>query len=369
MVLAVAAWLLSFLTPYHAAPPARTDITYYDASSSAYTSTQVLRAKVLGDKNGKVRVAPLEGDLKGHEQLVSGLPASELKTGDVVLLSRSAAGNDQGFTLFDRWRLPAIIFLVLLFIVIIALIGRRRGVTSLVGLATSIFVIGAFIIPQIAGGANPFWICAAAAYMIAVTSILIAHGLSRRTIVSLLIVLGILSITIALAYSAVMLTGLRGINDDTTAYLNVMRALDMRGVLIGGIIIATLGVLDDIVTAQVAVVDELQKVDATLSVGMLYKKAASVGAEHIASLVNTLALVYVGVALPMLLSLVIFQSQQTGWSPLLLFNSEYISQEIVRTAVASIGLVVAVPLSTLGAAYLLTHWHKLPLLARLPVRY
>ncbi|MNH50088.1 YibE/F-like protein [compost metagenome] len=365
--LVAAAWLLSFLSPYQAVQSNQSDVSFYESDKSASSANQVFRAKVIGERSGKVNVLPIEGDLRGQEQLISGVPIEGLAIGDTVLLTQQATSGRE-LTLFDHWRLPTVIFSVLLFIVIIALVGRRRGLTSLVGLAVSIFVIGAFIIPQIANGANPFWICVMGAYAIAVSSILIAHGISKRTIVSLCIVLGILSLTVALAAGMVAMTHLRGINDDATAYLGVMSAVDMQGVLIGGIIIATLGVLDDIVTAQVAVVDELQKVGKPMSVRALYKKAASVGAEHIASLVNTLALVYVGVALPMLLSLVMFQSQQVGWSPLALLNSEFIAQEIIRTVVASIGLVVAVPISTFGAAYLLTHWHRVPLLERLSLR-
>jgi uncharacterized membrane protein len=367
LLLAVVAWLLSFLTPYQTTRTNRSDISFYNSDTSGQASDQLFRAKVIGEKDGKINVTVVEGEREGETQLVSGLPEKELKSGDIVLLSQTAIGGPQP-VLFDHWRLPTVIFFVLLFIVIVALVGRRRGMTSLVGLAVSVFVIGAFIIPQIVNGANPFWTCVVGAYAIAVSSILIAHGLSKRTIVSLCIVLGILSLTVALAYIMVTMTGLRGVNDETTAYLKVMSTVDMRGVLIGGIIIATLGVLDDIVTAQVAVVDELQKVNGAMSIRVLYKKAASVGAEHIASLVNTLALVYVGVALPMLLSLVMFQSQQTGWSPFILFNSEFIAQEIIRTVVASIGLVIAVPISTLGAAYLLTYWHKVPLLERLSLK-
>lgn len=367
LLLAVVAWLLSFLTPYHAMQSNRSDISFYDSDTSDQASNQLFRARVVGEKDGKINVTVIEGERKGETQLVGGSPAKDLKAGDIVLLSQTAIGGPQP-VLFDYWRLPTVIFFVLLFIVVVALVGRRRGITSLVGLAVSVFVIGAFIIPQIVNGANPFWICVVGAYAIAVSSILIAHGLSKRTVVSLCIVLGILSLTVALAYIMVMMTGLRGVNDETTAYLKVMSTVDMRGVLIGGIIIATLGVLDDIVTAQVAVVDELQKVNRAMPISILYRKAASVGSEHIASLVNTLALVYVGVALPMLLSLVMFQSQQTGWSPLVLFNGEFIAQEIIRTVVASIGLVVAVPISTLGAAYLLTYWHKVPFLERLPLK-
>ncbi|RYZ90965.1 MAG: YibE/F family protein, partial [Moraxellaceae bacterium] len=120
-----------------------------------------------------------------------------------------------------------------------------------------------------------------------------------------------------------------------------------------GMIIATLGVLDDIVTAQVAVVDQLRKANAKLGINELYTRASAVGGEHIAALINTLALAYVGISLPIVLSIVDLQSSN---NLLVLFNSEFIAQELTRTIVSSLGLILAVPISTLFAAILLTRW-------------
>src|SRR5690606_30788086 len=123
--------------------------------------------------------------------------------------------------------------------------------------------------------------------------------------------------------------------------------IDVRGLLIGGIIIATLGVLDDVVTTQTATIDELHKANPRLSFWQLVQRGYAVGTEHVIALVNTLALAYVGVSLPMVLSITLSSQSQ---SLLSILNSEFIAQEIVRTLVSSIALVLAVPLSTVVAA-------------------
>ena len=124
--------------------------------------------------------------------------------------------------------------------------------------------------------------------------------------------------------------------------------------IISGIIIASLGVLDDVVTTQVATVEELHKSNPALSRRELFRAASSVGSEHITSLVNTLALAYVGASLPFIIMLTMRQTN----SPLITVNGEYIATEVVRTLVASIGLVVAVPVSTGVATWVYTRSAK-----------
>lgn len=132
----------------------------------------------------------------------------------------------------------------------------------------------------------------------------------------------------------------------------------MRGVLIGSVLIATLGGLDDVVTTQVATVDELMNANTDQTNREVYRRALSVGGEHIAAVINTLALAYVGVALPTLLAMAVYYSSQSGHSLVAFFNSEFIAQEVIRTSVSSIGLIAAVPLSTYLAVMILKKWNN-----------
>ncbi len=110
-------------------------------------------------------------------------------------------------------------------------------------------------------------------------------------------------------------------------------------------IIGVLGVLDDITVAQAATVEQIHQANASLDAWQLYRRAMQVGQDHIASMVNTLVLVYAGAALPLLLLLT---DQALPFAYVL--SQELISEEVVRMLVTSSGLVAAVPLTTLLAA-------------------
>lgn len=118
----------------------------------------------------------------------------------------------------------------------------------------------------------------------------------------------------------------------------------MAGLFLAGTIVGTIGVLDDVVISQAAVVEELVDANPGLSRGELFRRAMRVGTDHTAAVVNTLFLAYAGASLPLLL---LFSIQQP---PFLTFrdvvNNELVASEIVRTLVGSIGLVLTVPITT-----------------------
>jgi uncharacterized membrane protein len=120
----------------------------------------------------------------------------------------------------------------------------------------------------------------------------------------------------------------------------------MRGLLLGGIILGALGVLDDITTAQAAAVDELHRANPSLDARELYRRGLSVGREHITALVNTLFLAYAGASLPLFILFTIY-NEVPVWVAL---NSEFVAEEVVRTLVGSMALILAVPITTAAAA-------------------
>ena len=159
----------------------------------------------------------------------------------------------------------------------------------------------------------------------------------------------ILSLGLAVAVDLlfVYLAKLSGAGTEEAFYLQFgSTSFNLKGILLGGIILGVLGVLDDVTTGQVAAVEEIHLANTSFKFKELYKRGLSVGREHIASLVNTLVLAYVGVSFPLLL---LYNSQklQPFW---LVINSNFMAEEIVRTLVGSVVLVVAVPLTTFLAA-------------------
>ncbi len=139
---------------------------------------------------------------------------------------------------------------------------------------------------------------------------------------------------------------LTGYASEEASFLQVSRqgSFNVRGLLLAGIIIGALGILDDITISQAAVVSSLKQASSKIKADELFAKAMDVGKDHISSMINTLILVYAGASLPLML---LFVDNPHPFSEII--NYEIIADEVVRTLVGSIGLVLAVPITTLIA--------------------
>ena len=269
----------------------------------------------------------------------------KVKRGDRVVLTQSVDGT---LTIFDKYRLPPLIWIFAIFFGLAIFFGRRKGFMSILGLLVSIGIIAKLIIPWILAGGNPITVSLTGSILIAAIAFFIGHGFHARTTIALASTLVTLILAAMLAWIFVNLTKLTGMGSEDAMFLQLgFETINLKGLLLGGIMIGALGVLDDITTAQSAVVDELKKANKKLCAHDLYQRAISIGKEHTASLVNTLALAYAGAALPLFL-LFARGTETPFWVTL---NSEFIVEEIVRTLVGSRALILAVPITTYIAAY------------------
>jgi uncharacterized membrane protein len=340
---------------------------YRSNSTNQYFRAQVLSVRVTqSPAEGPVRdirVELLDGPQKHTDTtILSVVPAGDtaskrLPVGSQVLLSKSTVGNN-GYGYISRWYMPGIATLFITLLVLVVFIGAWRGITSVFGLAISIFILAAYVIPKIVQGENAFLICVEGAIFITLVSIYVAHGFSRRTTVAFAASLITLGVVVGLTALASYVTGTSEIiSEDNSGILYAAHPLDIAGLLTGGVVIASLGTLFDVTTGQAATVDELHKVDRKLTTGYLFWKGMSVGREHIAALINTLALVYVGVALPSIVTTIVLNQEYSYHPPMLVnLNTETIAEEVVRTCVASIGMLLALPITTWLAAYVLPRW-------------
>ncbi len=306
-----------------------------------------------------VRVRFLDGSEAGKETEVTttnfypkAAPDQALEPGDTIVISKTSGYDGEPFyQISDQYRLDKIIFIVVFFVLLALWLGRKRGATSLLGLAFSILVLAFYVVPQILEGKNPFLIILTGSIVIVALSLYLAHGFNRRT--SIAVVSTVLTLAAAIVMSVVFVkfAKLFGLGSEDAYFLIFARdSINLQGLLLGGIIIGTLGVLDDITTAQTAVIEELRRANSKLSRKELYIRGLSVGHEHIASLINTLVLAYAGTSLPIFL-LFTLNTYQPIWT---IFNSEFVAEEIVRTLIGSSTLILSVPISTFLAAYFLT---------------
>lgn len=296
-----------------------------------------------GENTGEVTTIDYRSSIVGFEQI-------RLNEGDMVVLVKTGgiSGGEQYYIL-ERFRLPVIVGLALLFGALAVILGRWKGAMSLVGLGVSLVVLTGFVVPRIMAGDSPILISAAGALIIATTSLFLAHGFTRRTLLAFSATIFVLTLAFGLAYVSVAWALLSGASTEEAVFLQAgfLQSLDLRGLLLGGLVIGALGVLDDVTTAQVAAVEEISRADRSLDAKELYHRGISIGREHIASLVNTLALAYVGASFPLFL-LFSLPDNPPLW---VLLNSETIAVEMLRALIGGSALMLAVPVSTALAAW------------------
>jgi len=266
------------------------------------------------------------------------------KVGDKVIIysSKDLDGNDT-FYIADFIRRGPLLWLFLIFVVLSVVIARWRGALSLLGMGISFLVIFFLILPRILGGADPVETAILGSFLIIPVTFFLSHGFNKKTGVAIAGTLVALIITGILAGLFVEATKLSGFASEEAGFLQAAKGsiVNIKGLLLAGIIIGVLGVLDDITISQSAIVFQLRQAGEKIKPGDLYKRAMDVGRDHIASMVNTLILVYTGAALPLLL---LFIDNPHPFTEII--NYEIVADEIVRTLVGSIGLVLAVPITT-----------------------
>lgn len=275
----------------------------------------------------------------------------ELEPGDrVVLLDVASSPAPYRYTFADFQRASPLWLLVGLFVVAVIAVGRWQGVRALAGLVGSGLVLVVFVVPALIRDESAVLVALSGTIAIAFLALYLAHGFHATTTVALAGTLISLLIIVVLALGAASLAELSGLADEEAQALRVTAdALDLRGLLVAGIVVGALGVLDDVTVTQVSTVASLRRANPSLSRPALYREAIRVGRDHVASTVNTLVLAYAGAALPLLLLF-----SQGGRPVGRLVTSEVVSVEIVRMLVGSIGLILSVPITTALAAAVLT---------------
>jgi uncharacterized membrane protein len=264
----------------------------------------------------------------------------------VVLAYAPNAPKSLRYSVTDVDRGIPLALLAGIFALAVILVGRLRGLMALIALVISFGVLTLFILPAILHGDNPLLIAVVGGSAIMLIALYLSHGLNARTSVAVLGTLCSLFLIGALGSYFISWARLTGNTSDETGLIhNLYPHIQIQGVLLAGVIIGSLGVLDDVTVTQVAAVWELKDADPTANWRKLYSAGMRIGRDHIASVVNTLVMAYAGAALPLLL---LFSIARSG--VLRVAGSELVAEEIVRTLVGSIGLVASVPLTTALAA-------------------
>jgi uncharacterized membrane protein len=300
----------------------------------------------------RIETGRLDGVVVELAKLSPSAATPTLHVGDRIVITQEVrlTADAPTYSFADFQRRQPLWALVVLFAVLVIGIARWRGVAALVGLVFTWWVLVTFLLPAILAGESPIAVALTAAAVILFVVLYLAHGFNARTSTALIGTFVSLGLTGLLGWyfvGAAHLTGLT--SDEATLLTTSVGSVDLSGLLLCGIIIGSLGVLNDVTVTQAASVWEIHAADPAQSTGRLYRSGMRIGRDHIASTVYTLVLAYAGASLPLLI-LFLIGRQRFGD----VVNGEILAEEIVRTLVGSIGLVASVPITTYLAALIVS---------------
>jgi uncharacterized membrane protein len=311
-------------------------------------------AEADGIRCDQVSIDVTSGPTKGEHsalQIALSDAAPRVQAGDRIVVQYEPSNPAQiryFFEDFQRGR--PLVLLVVLFAIAVLALGRWQGLRALAALALTGVVLVAFAFPAILDGHDPTAVALVAAVVIALVALYLTHGVTEMITVALLGTFAALALTAGLAIVFAHLAHFTGFGAEDAAYLRFASAkIDVQGLILAGVIVGSLGVVDDVTVTQVSAVWQLHQANPTYGPRRLYAAAVTIGRDHIASTVNTLVLAYAGASLPLLL---VFA--EAGRSLSQVAVGEVVAVEVVRTLVGSIGLIAAVPLTTGLAAFVVT---------------
>jgi len=322
---------------------------------------EIIDQKTVTDDTGdsltlqKLKLKGLEGEWKDQEIEFDGtqyevVSANQYEVGDKVLVTATINSNGEDiFYVTDYIRQGSIYWLAIIFAIVVITIGKLKGLRALVVLFLTFFIILKFILPQILNGSNPLFISIVGSLFILIIAIYLTEGFKRNSTISVVAITTSLMITGLISILFTNFAKLSGGGNDDIFFLKELLGanINVKGLLLAGIIIGALGVLDDVVVTQVESINQLKQANPALKKFELYKKGMKIGVTHMSAMVNTLFLAYAGASLPLLL---LFSGNKTiNVTFFDALNNELIATEIIRALTGSIGLLLAVPLATILA--------------------
>lgn len=272
-----------------------------------------------------------------------------ISPGDEIELIRiQPEGQEVSFEFLDFKRGTPLLALTLAFAVLAIAVARWRGVFALLGIGVALFALLQFMLPALLAGEPPLLVAVVGSTLIMIVLLYLAHGISIRTTAALFGTLFGIAFTAALGVMATGWASLTGIgSEDDRTLIATVPDLDMAAIVGATMVIAGLGVLNDVTVTQASIVWEMRALRPTAKAAELFTSAMRIGRDHIASSTYTLVFAYAGASMTVLLLITAYQrdlGQMAG--------TEELGSEIVRSLVGMIGLVLAVPMTTLIAVAL-----------------
>lgn len=358
-ILLIASFILIFTSHVYADPPDALDYkeTYVRGKILQIISSGIQTLSGSKTFNENLKVQLLEGREKGKIVNISyssdasfGINQRIGEGAIVVVGSKPIPSGEMYYSIYEPYRLNNLWWILSGFMVLVIAVVGKRGIGAIVGLIISLATILYYIVPQILIGKDPLIVCITGAIVILFVTTYIAHGISIKTTVGLIGTA--FSLILAGAFSLVVakLTYILGLGDQNSYALQLAATnhINPQGILLGGIIIGTLGALNDVTITQAFTIFAFAKESPKQHFSHLFNKSMNIGREHIISTINTLVLAYAGSSFAIFL---FFASNPANLPWWLLLNDQFTMEEIIRAIVGSTALILSVPITTLLASY------------------
>ena len=351
LVLLAGLWLLPDLTPSDAIPAVGQESLHARIVESLEPDVGGVPRFAVEILDGPEVGTRIEASVQSGGTAIPGSDQRDAyRVGDEVVVARFAGPAGGAAVIAEPWRVPMLGVVALVFAGAVLVVGGLRGARSLVALALTLALVVKVVVPLLLRGVDPLLLAVGGGAAVTLLTLLLTEGWGRVTASALLGTLAALGLTAGLAAlftAAAGFTALQGNEEIAFLIPLVGDRIDLQGILLAATVFGALGVLDDVTVTQAAAVEQLHRADPSASRRGVLSRAMQVGRSHIAATVNTLVLAYLGAGLPLLLLFAL-----GGQEPMTVLNSEIVAVEVIRALIGSIGIVAAVPLTTLVAAAL-----------------
>ena len=311
---------------------------------TACTGNEVDASLACGDSDAKLLDGTAPGATVGID-LTPDVIGTGLRPGDRVLLldtSKVSGGQGSAYSFYRADRGGSMLWLAILFAVAVVLVAWRRGFMALISLGFALAVVAWYLLPALLSGRPPVPITLAASVLILIVMLFATHGFSMRTAVAVVGALIGLGLSAAFAWFGVIGSRLGGLGDESAGLLTFnVSWISVQQLVVASVILAGLGTLNDVTITQVSALWELRAASPTMTRRALFGSAMRIGRDHVASTVYTVVFAYLGTALLLLVAVQLY-----GGAPTNLLTAENVAEEIVRTLVGGLALVLAMPITT-----------------------
>lgn len=311
------------------------------------------------EKTFKIELDFLTGPYAGktmnaeHFEIPGSVYNLDLQKGETILAiaekqdDQLLIGVDEHFK--SRW----LMFLSMIIILVIAAIAGISGVKAMLGLFSTLIIIFVVMARLLLQGVSPIPLVIGCSFAIIAINILIIAGRTRKGLIAGIGTLSGVILSGLFGWLATELLKLNGYSGDESTYLQILSSsIDLRGIMIGGIIIGSLGAVMDVAISIASALLEISIANPSYSRKKLFESGMNIGRDTIGSMVNTLILAYTGASLTLILLFVI---QKEDFPLIKIMNMEFICTEVVRSLAGLFGMVLAIPITALVASIVYTH--------------